>query len=472
MSSFQIIQGGMGVAVSNWQLARAVAKAGQLGVVSGTGLGIVFARRLQEGDPGGHLRRAAAAFPFPDIAKRVVDTYFIEGGKPVGKPFKPAPQPDHPFAGPVAELTVLANFAEVWLAKEGHPHPIGINFLEKIQLPMPAQLFGAMLAGVDYVLIGAGIPRTVPGMLDALAQGKPAEMKLDVENAQPGEEWINRFDPATFCTTTPPKLKRPQFLAIVSSATLAMTLARKSNGEVDGFIVESSLAGGHNAPPRGPMNLSRDGEPVYGPRDTAELDKIRDIGKPFYLAGGCATRERLADALALGASGVQVGTAFAFCDESGIAPDLKRRVIDMSRDKSVRVFTDPSASPTSFPFKVVQIDGTVSETDVYEARKRICDMGYLRRAYRKEDGTLGHRCAAEPVEHFVRKGGSEPETVGRKCICNALFATIGLGQVDRKGNTEPAIVTAGSTEIDLSRFISPDQSSYAASDVIAAILGE
>ena len=31
-----IIQGGMGVAVSNWRLARAVARAGQLGVVYGT----------------------------------------------------------------------------------------------------------------------------------------------------------------------------------------------------------------------------------------------------------------------------------------------------------------------------------------------------------------------------------------------------------------------------------------------------
>ncbi len=470
MSSFQIIQGGMGVAVSNWHLARAVAQAGQLGVVSGTGLGIVFARRLQEGDEGGHLRRAAAAFPFPDVAKRVLDTYFIEGGKPAEKPFKPAPLPDLPLPVPVSELTVLANFAEVWLAKEGHSNPVGINFLEKIQLPMPAQLFGAMLANVDYILIGAGIPRYVPGMLDALAQGKPAEMKLDVENALPGEEWINRFDPAAFCGTTPPTLKRPKFLAIVSSATLAMTLARKSNGVVDGFIVESALAGGHNAPPRGPMTLSPEGEPVYGPRDTAELDKIRDIGKPFYLAGGCASPARLADALALGASGVQVGTAFAFCDESGIAPDLKRSVIDMSREHKVRVFTDPAASPTSFPFKVVQIDGTISDPDVYEARKRICDMGYLRKAYRKEDGTLGHRCAAEPVEHFVRKGGTESETVGRKCICNALFGTIGLGQVDRQGHTEPAIVTAGSTEIDLTQFITPERSSYTAQDVLDMLL--
>ena len=41
----------MGVATSGWRLARAVSQLGQLGVVSGTLLAVVLARRLQEGDP-------------------------------------------------------------------------------------------------------------------------------------------------------------------------------------------------------------------------------------------------------------------------------------------------------------------------------------------------------------------------------------------------------------------------------------
>ncbi|HEY6553858.1 MAG TPA: nitronate monooxygenase, partial [Vicinamibacteria bacterium] len=45
----QIIQGGMGVAVSSFGLARAVSREGQLGVVSGTALDVVLARRLQSG---------------------------------------------------------------------------------------------------------------------------------------------------------------------------------------------------------------------------------------------------------------------------------------------------------------------------------------------------------------------------------------------------------------------------------------
>ena len=65
-----LIQGGMGEGVSGWRLARAVARTGQLGVVSGTALDTLLIRVLQSGDPGGHLRRALAAFPVPSVTTR------------------------------------------------------------------------------------------------------------------------------------------------------------------------------------------------------------------------------------------------------------------------------------------------------------------------------------------------------------------------------------------------------------------
>ena len=39
----------MGAGVSDWRLARAVSQTGQLGVVSGTALAAILARRLQIG---------------------------------------------------------------------------------------------------------------------------------------------------------------------------------------------------------------------------------------------------------------------------------------------------------------------------------------------------------------------------------------------------------------------------------------
>jgi nitronate monooxygenase len=147
----------------------------------------------------------------------------------------------------------------------------------------------------------------------------------------------------------------------------------------------------------------------------------------------------------------------------------KQRVLAGVRAGTMRVFTDPQASPTSFPFKVVQLPGTIADAEVYRARARVCDLGYLREAYRAADGSIGFRCPAEPVSAYVGKGGVIADTVGRKCICNALVANIGLGQ--RRGRTdEPGIVTAGDDLAGLLRFMRPGSPRYAAADVIATIL--
>ena len=196
-----------------------------------------------------------------------------------------------------------------------------------------------------------------------------------------------------------------------------------------------------------------------------DLEKIRELGLPFWLAGAQATPEKLAAALQLGAAGIQVGTVFAFCDESGIQPSLKRDAIRASRARTARVFTDPAASPTGFPFKVVQMAGTVSDADTYAARERVCDLGYLRQPYRRDDGTIGYRCAGEPVEDYVRKGGTIAETVGRKCLCNGLAATVGLGQ-SRDGAVEPSLVTAGNEIADLARLVEAGRDHYSAHDVV------
>ncbi len=146
----------MGAGVSGWRLARAVSEFGQLGVVSGTALDLIFVRKLQLGDPGGELRHALKHFPLPGVATRLIAKYFIPGGKSPGAPFKLSSTPTLRPGAPAVELMVAANFAEVFLAREGHDGPIGINFLKKIQLPTLPSLFGAMLAGVDYVLMGGG----------------------------------------------------------------------------------------------------------------------------------------------------------------------------------------------------------------------------------------------------------------------------------------------------------------------------
>lgn len=445
-----IIQGGMGVAVSGWRLARAVSQDGHLGVVSGTAMDAVISRVLQDGDPGGHYRRALAAFPSRPMAERVLDKYFIEGGKPKGTPYKPIPKLTLDTARAGQELGVVGNFAEVWLAKEGHDGLVGINCLEKVQMANPTALLGAMLGGVDYVLMGAGIPREIPQLLRSLAAGEPGRLSADVAGGS-----LRRTitaDPVDLLGEDLPPLTRPDFLAIISVDQLANYLHRDPDIRPDGFVVERPPAGGHSAPPRGKMQLDDDGEPIYGDRDEANLAKISALGLPFWMAGAYATPEKVAEAVAVGAVGVQVGTLFALSDDSGLAPEARTRLLDQLRTGELTVRNDPRASPTGFPFKVATLEGTASQVEVYEARPRLCDLSYLRQPYEREDGEVGYRCAAEPVHMYLKKGGEEADTVGRKCLCNGLMANIGLGQERKDGYAEDTLVTlgqdlAGATEL-------------------------
>jgi nitronate monooxygenase len=292
---------------------------------------------------------------------------------------------------------------------------------------------------------------------------------LSIAGNTDAEDAALMFDPRDVIDLDLLPLDRPLFLAIVASHVLAAALLKRSNGAVDGFVVEGPTAGGHNAPPRGKLLLNDAGEPVYGERDVVDLEKMRALGRPFWLAGGHSDADKLKAARVAGAAGVQVGTAFAFCDESGLRADYKDALLAQVRAGTARVFTDPLASPTSFPFKVAQLAGTISEPSIYQARTRVCDLGYLREAYRTEDGSIGFRCAAEPVSVYVSKGGILEDTVGRKCICNALLANIGLGQV-RGREPEPGVVTSGDDLAGLTRFMAPGTTRYTAADVIERLL--
>ncbi|WP_322493946.1 nitronate monooxygenase [Chloroflexus sp.] len=462
-----IIQGGMGAAVSDWRLARAVAACGQLGVVSGTGIDTILIRRLQDGDPDGAMRRAMAHFPVPGVAERVLEAYFRPEGRAPDEPYTLLPMYNLKVSKERQQVAMLAAFVEVWLAKEGHDRPIGMNLLTKIQLPNLALLYGALLAGVDVIIMGAGIPREIPAALDALAANQPARLTAEIEGDDGAPPVYITFEPAEHWPGEPPALRRPLFLPIVASVTLATMFARKIAG-VDGLVIEGPTAGGHNAPPRGELQLNERGEPIYGPRDLIDPAKIAALGLPFWLAGGTASPEGLAAARAAGAMGIQVGTLFAFCTDSGLADPLRRSVLEAAARDAVDVFTDPRASPTGYPFKVVRWD-----TDPAQGvpRRRICDLGYLRTMYRTPKGTIGYRCASEPVATFVKKGGDLAETEGRRCLCNALMANIGVGQARADIGAEPPLLTSGNDLVRLRTIFDLTQG-YSAADVIAYLLGE
>jgi nitronate monooxygenase len=74
------------------------------------------------------------------------------------------------------------------------------------------------------------------------------------------------------------------------------------------------------------------------------------------------------------------------------------------------------------------------------------------------------------VANYVAKGGKVEDTVGRKCLCNALLANIGHAQVRKDQSVEPPLITVGDDLNSVAQFLAPGRTSYSAADVVASLL--
>ena len=358
----------MGVGVSGWRLARAVSQAGQLGVVSGTGLDTVFVRRLQDGDPGGHLRRAAAQFPIPGVAADALARWFLPDGRG-GAAYRALPMYRQGATRERELVTMLACFVEVWLAREGHDGVIGMNLLTKIQLPTLSSLYGAMLAGVDVVLMGAGIPRE-----DPRGPGRP-------RGAPPGDPATGRGGggsrsrrghapgPRRPSPGADVPLRRPLFLAIIASA-LARARARTQSQRPRGRVRHR---GAHRRRSQRAATRRSGGSPSAATPSTASATSWTSRRSS---SSGCRSGSRVATA-ARGVSrrhAPRAPRASRWAPRSPSAmslaspPNCKSSVLDHAARGGVDVVTDAHASPTGFPFKVARWCGRSGERDGANAR--------------------------------------------------------------------------------------------------------
>ena len=511
LKNIKLIQGGMGVYVSNWRLAKTVAMevpGVTAGTVSGMALDVIYVRLLQLGDPGGHIDRAFSAFDSQfgtDLGRQNYNKYFIKGGKSPVTPYKYGPnivvrsesigqsladdaedkeQTKVTLNEDLIELIILATFAEIWLAKEGHNGKILINFLKKVELPTVYAIYGAMLAGVDGIVVGAGNPHGLPAICSKLALHEEVTMDISVLYRETGESYVINFDPKKVMDgkLTQIPMRRPAFLAIVSLESLVTALANDTSEPPDGYIIEHHTAGGHNAPPQGPLKKDDLGQPLYSELDEPDLVSIHQIGMPFWLAGGYGSRAGLEKAIKAGAQGIQAGSIFALARESTLTISIRSSLFEELRKgtpDSALVLTS-LFSPTGFPFKVLQLSGTLSDETVFSARRRICDLGFLRQRGLTKPDEIGarqlfQRCPAASIDDYIKKRGLPLNAEGKRCLCNGLLATVGLGQVGIQSGKlveEPAIVTLGNDLQGIRRMSRQGQVEYSASDCVKDILDE
>ncbi len=488
-----LLGGGMAVGISTPPLVKAVStyeipglgRGRCLGITSGTAAAHLLARRLQHGDTRVRLALDALAALAPSLAPELDAlhaAYFVPGGKAASRPYKPVQGFGLDAPRWLQLLTIAANFATVRECKQDHDCAVGINYLQKIELSQLPALYGAVLAGVDYVCVGAGNPAAFPGFLRALARREPVEQEVHVARAT--KPHTIRFDPRAFGGDEVPERRPPRFLAIVSTCEQAEQLAGSEATRPFGFVFEGPTAGGHNAPPAEYQRVRGD-PPRWGPRDELDLGRLAGLRQPFWLAGAQGNPESLRRALEVGAAGVQFGTILALSAESGMSPAIRLRVLERIWHKDLAVVTEPLMSPTGFPFKVVQLPGSLSEEAVRGARERVacCDLGHLatpietRRRVPRPDGRVEEVveirtiCPAEPVEAFTRKGGVMMRRKGAICLCNGLMSAAGYPGI-RGGHVEPPVVTTGDASVKDVRALQVQvrRLTYSAAEAIGRVL--
>ncbi len=135
-------------------------------------------------------------------------------------------------------------------------------------------------------------------------------------------------------------IKAAGIFILCSATTVAEARMLEADG-VDCVIAQGTEAGGH----RGTFSGVDIG---MQPSLFALLPQVVDaLSVPVVAAGGIADGRAIAAAFMLGASGVQLGTAFLRCEEAAV-PDAYRAALDTTEDASTIVSTVVSGRPARF----------------------------------------------------------------------------------------------------------------------------
>ncbi len=207
---------------------------------------------------------------------------------------------------PCAMLTCEAIRREVLAIRAGASSPFNLNFFCHTP-PTPSAeretKWRAILApyykeyGIDAETIAARPVRTPfnAETLEVLKELRPAVVSFHF--GLPSPDLLTQ-------------LKRLGAKILSSATTVEEALWLEAHG-VDAIIAQGLEAGGHRG-----MFLSAD---LATQVDTFALvpQIVRQVSVPVIAAGGIADAQGVAAAMALGAAGVQVGTAYLLCPEAG-----------------------------------------------------------------------------------------------------------------------------------------------------------
>lgn len=269
-----VVQGGMGVGVSAQRLAGAVAAEGGMGTISSVDL-----RRLH-----------------PDLMERTAGCNAGEAAKQC-----------------INEANLEALDREIAGARERSQGRglVALNVMRAVS-EYAASVKRALAAGVDAVVVGAGLPLDLPD----LAQDHPDALLIPILSDARGVQLVVR------------KWERKKRLP-------------------DAIVIEHpGLAGGHLGAARiADVNDRRFDFDQVLPACREFFRQAGIEGRiPLIAAGGVRSFEDIRRLQALGADGVQLGTPFAVTTEGDAHPEFKR-VLAEARDEDMIEFTSVAGLP-------------------------------------------------------------------------------------------------------------------------------
>jgi nitronate monooxygenase len=193
-----------------------------------------------------------------------------------------------------------------------------------------ADLVRARLA-FYYGLLGLG---AVPRPTDPLPRFDEKRLQLILTTRPRAVSFHYGIPPAAMVA----QIRRAGCVVIGSATTVAEAKALEQHG-VDAVIAQGIEAGG----PRGTFTRG-DGAGLIG--TMALVPQVADaVRVPVIAAGGIADGRAIAAAFALGASGVQIGTAFLGCQEAVVSAPYRDALRQATDDDTrlTRVFTGQQA---------------------------------------------------------------------------------------------------------------------------------